>query len=111
MDELAAQYGFAYSTTKADIDEQALGCRKSDPQELVVLLARAKARAIMDRLSGPQSGFLLTCDQVQGGRGELLKFYASNSSDSSIVQAAVSIIEGGTYAGGGSRRAYTREAS
>lgn len=63
MKELAQQYGFDYDTVTADIDEQALGDRTSDPAELVTLLAQAKADAIYERLES-KLGLLLTCDQV-----------------------------------------------
>ena len=63
MKELAQEYGFQYETVTADIDEQALGDRMSDPAELVTLLARAKAQAIKERLAN-EHGLLLTCDQV-----------------------------------------------
>ena len=67
MQELAQEYGFQYETVTADIDEQALGDRTSDPAQLVALLAQAKAAAISERLNSQgdsQQGFLLTCDQV-----------------------------------------------
>jgi len=63
MKELAQEYGFDYDTITADIDEQALGDRTSDPAELVTLLAQAKADAIYERLDS-KLGLLLTCDQV-----------------------------------------------
>ncbi len=68
MKELAQQYGFQYVTVTADIDEQALGDRTSDPAELVTLLAQAKADAICacmrDDSAAELQGLLLTCDQV-----------------------------------------------
>ena len=63
MQELAQEYGFDYDTVTADIDEQALGDRTSDPAALVSLLAQAKADAIYERLDS-KLGLLLTCDQV-----------------------------------------------
>ena len=63
MNDLASKYGFQYETTKAAIDESAIGSRKSQPGELVKLLAKAKADAILKRLNASQ-GYLLTCDQV-----------------------------------------------
>lgn len=63
MQELAQEYSFDYDTVTADIDEQALGDRTSDPAELVTLLAQAKADAIYERLDS-KLGLLLTCDQV-----------------------------------------------
>lgn len=44
MDELAAQFGFSYSTVSAGIDEKEI--RNDDPEELVMTLAHAKAVAI-----------------------------------------------------------------
>jgi predicted house-cleaning NTP pyrophosphatase (Maf/HAM1 superfamily) len=78
MDELAAQYGFAYEVAKADIDEKAI--RHDDAHQLVLQLAHAKAAAIAAKLRGAQgsagssgsngsssiSGLLVTCDQVGG---------------------------------------------
>lgn len=63
MDRIAADYCFSYKQMQADIDEQALGDRSRNPQELVSLLARAKADALKARLS-QTSGILITCDQV-----------------------------------------------
>ena len=63
MNDLASKYGFEYETTKAAINESAIGSRKAQPGELVKLLARAKADAIVKRLDASQ-GYLLTCDQV-----------------------------------------------
>lgn len=63
MDELASKYGFQYETAKASIDESSIGSRMSQPGDLVKLLAMAKAKAILPRLSG-SDGYLLTCDQV-----------------------------------------------
>lgn len=63
MSELAKQHGFSYETMKASIDEAAIGCRRSQPGELVKLLARAKADAIKSQTSRSE-GYLLTCDQV-----------------------------------------------
>ena len=68
MKEMAQEYGFAYETATADIDEQALGNRQHSPAALVELLAQAKADAIIGKLcqseSAPLQGYLLTCDQV-----------------------------------------------
>jgi predicted house-cleaning NTP pyrophosphatase (Maf/HAM1 superfamily) len=67
VDKIARQFGFQFSSVSADIDEQAI--RRSDPHELVVVLAEAKAQAIVKKLkeSGSflRSGYLVTCDQVQ----------------------------------------------
>ena len=64
MDELAAKYGFGYETTKAAIDESALGNRNAQPGQLVTLLAKAKADAILKRIDASE-GYLLTCDQAR----------------------------------------------
>lgn len=64
MDELGHEHGFQYETAKAAIDESAIGSRASDPSGLVLLLAKAKAEAIIPKLSSADSGYLLTCDQV-----------------------------------------------
>lgn len=65
MNELASFYSFQYETTKAAIDESAIGSRKAQPGQLVKLLAKAKADAIVKRLN-VSHGYLLTCDQVRG---------------------------------------------
>lgn len=75
MKELAQEYGFEYETVTADIDEQALGDRTSNPAELVKLLSKAKADAIFEWLkhehvAGVQ-GLLLTCDQVVVHQGKI----------------------------------------
>lgn len=67
MDELAESLGFEYRTASADIDEQAI--RDPDPRRLVLLLAHAKADAIIAKLSAETGsasleGVLITCDQV-----------------------------------------------
>jgi Maf-like protein len=66
IDRLAKQFDFKYSSITADIDEQAI--RRDDPQELVLVLAHAKADAIVKKLQASSSllkpGFLVTCDQV-----------------------------------------------
>lgn len=64
MNELASEHGFLYETTKASIDEASLGSRTARPEDLVLLLARAKAEAIKSRYSSRQSGILITCDQA-----------------------------------------------
>jgi predicted house-cleaning NTP pyrophosphatase (Maf/HAM1 superfamily) len=72
MKELAQQYNFQVEQTSADIDEQALGDRSADPNALVLLLARAKADAIREKLDR-QSGLLVTCDQVVTCNGSILE--------------------------------------
>jgi predicted house-cleaning NTP pyrophosphatase (Maf/HAM1 superfamily) len=63
MDELASKWGFDYSTVKAAIDEGKIGNRRRQPGELVTLLAKAKADAILQN-NLLEDGYLLTCDQV-----------------------------------------------
>lgn len=62
--------GFHYTTTAADINEKAIGNRLRDPpKELVVVIALAKANAIMSKQQQQQAthrtnDILLTADQV-----------------------------------------------
>ena len=62
--------GFHYTTTAADIDEKALGNRLIDPpKELVLVIALAKAHAIISKQQQQQmihrnNDILLTADQV-----------------------------------------------
>jgi septum formation protein len=68
--------GFTFTVVKADIDERALGDRSSDAnvQELVLLLANAKADAIIGRLKPEERGpVLLTADQVVTCNGNILE--------------------------------------
>jgi len=68
MDELTTEY----SVRTADIDEKAI--RHEDPSQLVMLLAHAKADAIVGKMRAagePLEGLLLTCDQVVTFRGEI----------------------------------------
>jgi septum formation protein len=100
MDELAAAEGFSYAVETADIDEKAL--RAPDPHALVLVLAHAKADAIIARMAAaaaaaaaargadsaegsgaaaaaaaltppPLAGLLLTCDQVVVHEGQVLE--------------------------------------
>lgn len=50
MDELAKEYGFEYTCQVAGIDEEAI--RHPEPSQLVLMLARAKADAILAKLQG-----------------------------------------------------------
>ncbi len=49
MDELAQEYGFQYTCQVAGIDEEAI--RHPEPPHLVLMLARAKAEAILAKLA------------------------------------------------------------
>lgn len=62
--------GIDYVIEKPDIDEKAI--RFDDPKELVEALARAKAKAVVEKLAGKGRGarrLLVTCDQVVVHRG------------------------------------------
>lgn len=50
MDQLAAELGVSYRVLAADLDERALGAGAASPSQLVVLLAKAKAAALLSRL-------------------------------------------------------------
>ena len=57
----------------ADIDERAIGDRSSNPEGLVLELARAKAAAIAQKLTPSQKVLLITCDQVVVHEGKILE--------------------------------------
>ena len=58
----------------ADIDERAIGDRTSNPEALVLQLARAKAAAIFKKLGSLQGkALLITCDQVVVHDGKILE--------------------------------------
>lgn len=76
MDELAQSLGFEYTTASADIVEQAI--RDPDPRRLVLLLAHAKADAIIAKMAAEAggaslAGVLITCDQVVVHEGNILE--------------------------------------
>lgn len=50
MDQLAAELGISYRVLAADLDERALGAGAASPSQLVMLLAKAKAAALLSRL-------------------------------------------------------------
>ena len=90
MKELAKDYFFQYKTAKADIDEQAIGERSSGPDQLVRLLAHAKAAAIRERLqrTGPaREGLLITCDQVVVVNGSIREKPISQEQASRLLLA------------------------
>ncbi len=84
--ELLAQIGIEADVIPAQIDEEAI--RHDDPVTLAVELARAKARAVLERLSGEPGAFaasgranarqptapaLLAADTVVAAAGEILE--------------------------------------
>ena len=74
MKELGEEFGFAFDTMSADIDEKAI--RHDTPETLVLELAHAKANAILDRMKSEgcsMEGYLLTCDQVVVHEGKILE--------------------------------------
>ena len=76
MDQLAVENGLRYDVRTADIDEQSIGCRKSDASALVLQLAHAKAAAIkqkMQQAAEDMDGLLITCDQVVCHEGRILE--------------------------------------
>ena len=77
MQELADEYGFNFDILTADLDERSIGDRASSPEQLVTLLARAKADALMPQLEArpaeERPKFLITCDQVVVHQGRILE--------------------------------------
>ena len=75
---IVSEMGFKYNVVKADIDERALGDRSSSAgaRDLVLLLAKKKAEAILAKLTTEQkenSRILLTADQVVTHKGRILE--------------------------------------
>ena len=75
---IASEMGFKFDIVKADIDERALGDRSSSAgaRDLVLLLAKKKAQAILAKLTAEQkasSKILLTADQVVTYKGKILE--------------------------------------
>eukprot|EP01025_Chloroclados_australasicus_P059255 TRINITY_DN7482_c0_g1_i3.p1 TRINITY_DN7482_c0_g1~~TRINITY_DN7482_c0_g1_i3.p1 ORF type:complete len:238 (-),score=33.99 TRINITY_DN7482_c0_g1_i3:197-910(-) len=67
MDEGSAMFGFSYECNQADIDEKAI--RFENPEQLVTVLAQAKADAIIQKLKSNgntdfKNAYLITGDQV-----------------------------------------------
>ncbi len=90
MKELAKEKGFHFETARADIDEQAIGERSSGPDQLVRLLAHAKAAAIRERLqrtSPAREGLLITCDQVVVVNGSIREKPVSQEQASTLLLA------------------------
>jgi septum formation protein len=65
--QVLAEAGYAFATMSADIDEKAI--RDSDFERLPLLIARAKAAALLERIVG--EALLITADQVVVCNGEL----------------------------------------
>ena len=90
MKELAKEYCFQFETARADIDEQAIGQRSSGPDQLVRLLAHAKAAAIREQLqrsSPAREGLLITCDQVVVVKGSIREKPVSQEQASTLLLA------------------------
>jgi septum formation protein len=66
--EVLKGMGCRFETMAADIDEKAI--RHDDPRTITLLLARAKAKALLPRL---RSGLLITSDQVVVCNGRVLE--------------------------------------
>ena len=77
LQELADVYGFSFDILTADLDERSIGDRAASPEQLVTLLAKAKADALMPQLMGrpahERPRFLITCDQVVVHKGRILE--------------------------------------
>lgn len=67
--EVLKDAGYDFEVRTADIDEQTI--RHADPQELVLMLARAKAAAILPQITEPS--LLITGDQVAVCNGMILE--------------------------------------
>lgn len=77
LQELADEYGFSFDILKANLDERSIGDRAEMPEQLVKLLAKAKADALMPQLQSNSAqekpAFLITCDQVVVHKGRILE--------------------------------------
>ena len=77
LQELADVYGFSFDILTADLDERSIGDRAESPENLVTLLAKAKADALMPQLMARAAQemprFLITCDQVVVHNGKILE--------------------------------------
>jgi len=60
MNELGNELGFVFETMSPDIDEKSI--RKDDPEELVTVIANAKANTLIIKIREP--AILITSDQV-----------------------------------------------
>lgn len=63
------EMGYEFEVMTADIDEKAI--RHNDPRELVLMLARAKAEALLSKIKEP--ALLITSDQVVFSNGKILE--------------------------------------
>lgn len=74
---MADQYGFSFDILTADLDERSIGDRADSPEQLVTMLAKAKADALMPQLEArpaqERPRFLITCDQVVVHKGRILE--------------------------------------
>lgn len=73
--ELISQLGYEVELMSADIDEKAI--RSDDYDELPLLLARAKAEALLPQI--PKDALLVTSDQVVVWNGQLREKPESNA--------------------------------
>ncbi|MBI4599791.1 Maf family protein [Candidatus Uhrbacteria bacterium] len=74
--------GFTFDAMSADIDEKAI--RDPDPEKLVLLLAHAKADALIPRIKEP--AFLITSDQVVLCNGEILEKPENEDEERAMLQ-------------------------
>ena len=92
LQELADQYGFSFDILTADLDERSIGSRAGSPEQLVTMLAKAKADALMPQLEArpaqERPRFLITCDQVVVHKGRVLeKPESANEVSSELLPA------------------------
>lgn len=73
--KLLADAGITHTTMSPDIDERKIGNGEDSPDKLTLLLAHAKADALLKR--GLPSCFLITSDQVVVSRGKIREKPAS----------------------------------
>jgi len=63
------QAGFSFKVMNPDIDEKSI--RHQDPQQLALLIARAKAEALLPQIKEPS--ILITTDQVVSSHGRIFE--------------------------------------
>lgn len=71
--QILREQGYDFTIISPDIDEKAI--RDADPHKLVLLLAAAKAEAILPKLTEP--AIVITADQVVDWRGQIREKPAS----------------------------------